>query len=299
MKNIRFWEAQYTRFINKVLGNQKRMYEQLASETEKEMEYWIREREEKLRTNPDRMVVFLYINHMLNKLDPIGDCYPGSFTEYADDAWEITGYFFEGSREELETNTLNKIEEVISNLSTNPKGLWGVKWNTTDKILKKTDKLRGAKNWKLHYLRFVEDILGDQKRTYEDMAACVEEEIQLTIESRSGNKSTEKDLKDLEQEVLFLHINHELNKVDPIGVCYPGIFNEYASYAEKITEFYLNSSIDEFTLSTTGMIEGIWWSIGSNPEREENRQQTEEIVCNIINLITRLYGPVKMRHMKK
>lgn len=77
MQNNAYWKRKYISFIKNTLKKEQNYYETLAKAIEEEADELIERKDENLKDSPEDFVVYLYINHELNKLDPIGCCYPG------------------------------------------------------------------------------------------------------------------------------------------------------------------------------------------------------------------------------
>lgn len=110
----------------------------------------------------------------------------------------------------------------------------------------------------------------------------MEEEIEYLIENK------EKNLKDNPEDfVVFLHINHELNKLDPIGFCYPGIIYEYDTYAWEILRMYRQVHEEEFENSLNKYLKRVWDSIGISFHGAD--EKISIAAKNIVDIVNKLY----------
>lgn len=136
--------------------------------------------------------------------------------------------------------------------------------------------------WKRKYTYFIKNTLKKEQLYYEGLAKAMEEEIEYLIESK------EKNLKDNpEAYVVFLHINHELNKLDPIGFCYPGIIYEYDKYAWEILRMYRQLHKEEFENSLNKYLKRIWQSIGISSQGAD--EKIGMAAKNIVEVLNKLY----------
>ena len=87
--------------------------------------------------------------------------------------------------------------------------------------------------------------------------------------------------------IQFLFVNHVLNQFDPIGCCYPMIWNEYSDYAWKIVESYRQNDPSSFAVFLDSYLDQIWSSLSQLDEID--RQQTtakvkKEIVEKLLSI---------------
>ncbi len=75
--------------------------------------------------------------------------------------------------------------------------------------------------------------------------------------------------------VHFLLVNHVLNESDPIGHCYPAIWNEYSDYAWEIVEQHQRSDPASFSLFLENRLSEIWNSLSRLNEEEQLRTISE------------------------
>ena len=110
------------------------------------------------------------------------------------------------------------------------------------------------------------------------MAQAMKEEADSLIENKVEY------LKDNpEGVVVFLYINHELNLLDPIGCCYPGITNEYSVYVENIINIYKKQAKNNLGGSLSEFIWAICDSIGTPYPTEEEIQKTVGRIIKILD----------------
>lgn len=90
--------------------------------------------------------------------------------------------------------------------------------------------------------------------------------------------------KEAKKIVVFLHINHQLNLKDPIGCCYPTVFDEYSDYARKMAKHFLEQE-DKYDFSQKLKKEMInmWLCIASNPYQD--KKSIDNGCVDIINIL--------------
>lgn len=127
--------------------------------------------------------------------------------------------------------------------------------------------MRTKRYWINRYMDFINKVLGREIEINTNIAKRLREESNIYLTRYLS------DIKDnpheVKETVFFLHVNHQLNVMDPIGICYPGIIFEYSSYAWKMVELLLqfedkNSLYKKLRKEMVDM----WWSVASQPDED-------------------------------
>lgn len=213
---------------------------------------------DRLNNNPKRFVLYLYINHFLNILDP-KECYPGSCDEYKTFALKILDKFGEVSQDEFVRWLDNSLKDLWNRNARKPgvvSDYAGLIGSVKDLIVEKLNELykrkwgyvdgkplKSREFWEHHYNEFLE-VLSEREEVYRDMAAAFDPQIEWLMKEHDELllKYNSKDY------VLYLYVNQELNKLDPIGWGYPGKrWDEYYDYAWEIVNLFKESGKINFS----------------------------------------------------
>lgn len=96
--------------------------------------------------------------------------------------------------------------------------------------------------WKRRIANFIKFTLQERQNHYLNLAECIAREIEIV------KNITDEHIQDNPEDfALFLYVNHELNRFNPLGI-YPSVWNEYTTYAWKIVEMRKNCSQEQFSL---------------------------------------------------
>ena len=140
--------------------------------------------------------------------------------------------------------------------------------------------------WKSQVTQFIDNTLIKERVEYLPLASCIDEEIEKV------RQLEEKKFKENPEEfVIFLYVEHDLNKSDPLGCAYPSVVDEYSRYAWYIVELYKNMDRDKFYKQLPKYLEGIWDGV-CNYDRNRN-QQIRRTADNIVKVIDELYKKKK------
>ncbi len=141
--------------------------------------------------------------------------------------------------------------------------------------------MRTKRFWVNRFNEFINDTLRYEVNKNEEFARLVQEEyrdhlthFQSCINDPGFN---------LKKMVLLLHVNHEFNLLDPIGV-YPQVTDEYLIYAKNIVE---NLPIDENTETVQkhvyAEITAMWKAMCVRPQKKNQANE------NCLRVINQLY----------
>lgn len=281
MRSNRFWINRYQAFIKKVLNQKADYCKSKSLNIKEEMESNYELYFEELENNFEQLkkyVIFFTINHELNLLDPIGGCYPSIRNEYSYYAWGIYDDYLttdenwlfsmlkkqiismwksghskpDNDRRKIEQGC-RKLQQALIRLRDKEKSVKGIFGNDFNEAL----------FWKREYYYFQNKVLGQERMNYEYEATLFLEEAQEIQGKIEGNLQENPD-----EFILFLYINHELNRIDPSGLYYPGLAYQYKAYAwDLVQTFKLN--IEQFQQEFIKKIEEMYNQEGREIDFEE------------------------------
>ncbi len=132
--------------------------------------------------------------------------------------------------------------------------------------------------WQIQVDHFIVNTLKKERAEDVSLASYIDDEIEIV------RHRTERFLEeDPEKFVIFLYVEHELNKSDPLGCAYPSIMDEYSRYAWYIVDIYKTINKENFYKQLPKYLEGIWDSVHNN---DRNRSlQISRTANNIMNVI--------------
>ncbi|MBP2629009.1 MAG: hypothetical protein H6Q68_3720 [Firmicutes bacterium] len=135
--------------------------------------------------------------------------------------------------------------------------------------------------WQKQVDKFIENTLKKERAEDLSLASCIDEEIEI-VRHRADRFLKE----DPEKFVIFLYVEHQLNKSDPLGCAYPSIVDEYSRYAWHIVELYKTTNKDKFCRQLSKYVEDIWDSVCNNDRNR--KQQIRRTADNIVKVIEEL-----------
>ena len=142
--------------------------------------------------------------------------------------------------------------------------------------------MRTKRFWDNRYNDFCDKVLCEKIRLNQSFMDDVKDEMVRSEEF--FNESLENGEEKAKETVLFCYINHELNLLDPIGVCYPGIINEYSSYAWGMVEALLTEGKESFPQQFKARLRTMYSCVHSPLERKV-LETTCRKITNTINKI--------------
>ena len=143
--------------------------------------------------------------------------------------------------------------------------------------------------WKKQYEKIIKQRLCSRRNWYMEMARRVDDQIEGLVDMEEENLATAPG-----RVVLFLNINDEFNKVDPIGV-YPGdLTYEYDIYVWEIVALYERSDERTFYWQLPMYLQEAWESMGFSPFDA----QIKKLEYGIRNVAAEFYEMKKVRKKK-
>ena len=262
MADITFWKDEYQKFIDGVLREEQRQFLEKADLVGQEIAYLEENGANLLSDNPKHFVLFLHINNLINTLDPKG-CYPRIYDEYSDSALEILDKYGEVNDDGFVIWLDKFLHDFWNHFITRCVGTSDYEWiigRVKDAIVKKLKELykrkwgyvdgkplKSKEYWNYHYEDFLE-LLREDQLAFRGSASGFDHYIEWLTEEQEFllAKHEPKDY------VMYLYINQELNRLDPIGWGYPGsVWDEYHDYAWQIVDLVKTENDVSFTQRLT------------------------------------------------
>ena len=245
-----------------------------------------------LNNDPKHFVLFLHTNNYLNTLDPKG-CYPRIYDEYSASALEILDKYGEVHGDDFVIWLDKFLHDFWNNFTMRCVGISdneGIVGKVKDAIVKKLEELyrrkwgyvdgrplKSKEYWNYHYEGFLE-LLREDQLAFRGLASGFDHYIEWLTEEQEFllAKHEPKDY------VMYLYVNQELNRLDPIGWGYPGsVWDEYHDYAWQIVDLFKADNGVSFTRRLTDYLNGFFDMFYSKKSPEFIAQTAEEIETEI------------------
>jgi len=286
MRTKRYWVNRYTDFVEKTLRNN--VYKWYSYQIQNEIFTSTLEEVEELEIDQDsveEMVIFLYLNHELNMLDPIG-VYPEVFNEYATYAREMVRSYFKDDKDKFFQILKKQISQMWRPLSFNTD-------TDTDKdkdkdihircqsivfrlnemyegLMQEADGVGDTLSIKQYWLNqvriFSSKVLDVERMKFENIATLINKEMEDLLENKERNLE-----ENAEEYVMFLYINHELNRLDYSTIYCAGLPYQYKDFAWKIVKSYKNCRQDEFSNNLKDIIGEMYQFMGYNADQVDRK----------------------------
>jgi len=286
MRTKKYWDNRYTDFINEVLGFQIIKHEEYAGYIKEEREICISHYLPMIKEDTTRakmVVLFLYVNHQLNLLDPIG-FYPEVLNEYESYAKKMVDRFLqEESKESLSKKIEIEMVEMWSAIASNPETDKKKINKGVSEIIKKVyialmeQKERNGANFSeekywLAQLNAYMAILVSERMNYYSKAVLFQEEYELLLEEKEDK--FKEFASRLDEYIYFLYVNHQLNLLDPTGQYYPGLTYPHEEYAWKIVEAFKTEEKDQFQITIETVISRLFKELGVDSQNNKSKINT-------------------------
>lgn len=292
MADIIFLKDEYQKFIDGVLREEQGQFLEKADLIGQEIAYLEENGPDFLNNDPKHFVLFLHTNNYLNTLDPKG-CYPRIYDEYSASALEILDKYGEVHGDDFVIWLDKFLHDFWNNFTMRCVGISdneGIVGKVKDAIVKKLEELyrrkwgyvdgrplKSKEYWNYHYEGFLE-LLREDQLAFRGLASGFDHYIEWLTEEQEFllAKHEPKDY------VMYLYVNQELNRLDPIGWGYPGsVWDEYHDYAWQIVDLFKADNGVSFTRRLTDYLNGFFDMFYSKKSPEFIAQTAEEIETEI------------------
>lgn len=292
MADIIFLKDEYQKFIDGVLREEQGQFLEKADLIGQEIAHLEENGPDFLNNDPKHFVLFLHTNNYLNTLDPKG-CYPRIYDEYSASALEILDKYGEVHGDDFVIWLDKFLHDFWNNFTMRCVGISdneGIVGKVKDAIVKKLEELyrrkwgyvdgrplKSKEYWNYHYEGFLE-LLREDQLAFRGLASGFDHYIEWLTEEQEFllAKHEPKDY------VMYLYVNQELNRLDPIGWGYPGsVWDEYHDYAWQIVDLFKADNGVSFTRRLTDYLNGFFDMFYSKKSPEFIAQTAEEIETEI------------------
>ena len=148
--------------------------------------------------------------------------------------------------------------------------------------------------WKRQYEKFIKQRLCSRRDCYLEMARCIDDQIESLLDMEENALA-----KDPGRVVLFLHINDEFNKMDPIGVYPAGLTYEYDIYAWELVELYERSDEITFYWQLPMYIEDFWYRMFCNFPSQRQINSLERGIRTVVSQFYEMRKAREKSHISK
>lgn len=265
MRTKKFWDNRYNNFSNKILGEEIEYFHSCLDAVKNEIIQigeFFKEYTENGQYSAEEIVLYCYINHELNVLDPIGCCYPQISNEYSSYAWKLVDFYLKEGKEKFPAKVKKQVEDLVESIGFNmdKKSIKNSIHNITNMVneidnsqdfIKKLHKeqFSGTKFWKSQFRKFQYKVLGDVRKEYAASIVFLQEERDHLLKTKEENM-----MENYEDFVQFLYINHHLNLLDPSELYYPQFYDHYEDFAWEILNAYRSHGDPQFPVETEKII---------------------------------------------